>query len=298
MDDEQRRDELNPAAEPISLEDKIVAVLYQLSKKQKEIARFLLDHQDFVAFASASDVGAKTHTSAATVVRFCQALGYEGYVHLQAAIRERIPVHRTTVQRIEDRLTSPIPKEDLLARVFAADIRNIERTAVLTTNDRLQAAVAEMRRARQILVVGAGLAASLAVFLTHSLQAIGLPARSVTGGGEPLALALAFLQPEDVVMGISFWRNLRDVVGAVRQAREIGAKTIGITDSELAPLARLSDYPFLVATEGVAHGLSPASALSLLNAFVATLSLDMPEQVVESLRLVDEAYKRNDLLAK
>ncbi len=295
---DERKDESDFAAEPLVLEDKIFGALSQLSKKQKEIARFILDHRDFVAFASASEVGARTHTSAATVVRFCQALGYEGYVHFQASIREQIPFRRTAVQRIEERLTSPIPKEDLLARVFAADIRNIERTAVLAANGHLQAAVAEMRRARQILVVGGGAAAALAMFLAHSLQAIGLPTRSITGGGEPLALALAFLQPKDMVIGIGFWRNLRDVVEVIQQAREIGAKTIGITDSNLSPLARLSDYPFLVATEGVAHNLSPAAALSLLNAFIATLSFDIPEQVIESLRLVDKAYKRSDLLTE
>ena len=36
------------------------------------------------------------------------------------------------------------------------------------------------------------------------------PVRTVTSGEEPLALALAFLQPEDVVVGISFRRTPRD----------------------------------------------------------------------------------------
>ena len=295
---DEYKGESGSAAGQTTLEDKIVAALPQLSKKQKEIARFILDHQDFVAFASASEVGARTQTSAATVVRFCQALGYEGYVHLQAAIRERIPMHWTTVQRIEGRLTRPIPKEDILARVFATDIHNIERTAALTVNDRLQAAATEIRHARQTLVVGSGLAASLAAFLAHSLQAMGLPGRSIVGGGEPLALALAFLQPKDVVVGIGFWRNLKDVVEAIQQARTVGAKSIGITNSELSPLARLSDYAFLVATDGVAHSLSPVAAVSLLNALIATLSLDDPEQVVRSLRRVDAAYKQSGLLAE
>lgn len=293
---DKRKGEADSVAERVALEDRIVATLPQFSKKQKEIARFILDNQDLVIFASASDVGARTHSSAATVVRFCQALGYKGYAHLQAAIRGQTLVHRTAVQRIEELLTHPIPQKDLLARVFATDIRNIERTAALLANDRLQAAVAEIRHARQILVVGGGLTAAVAAFFAHALQVIGLPAHNATCGGEPLALALAFLQAEDVVVGIGFRRILKDVAQAIQQAQAIGAKTIGITDSELSPLARMSDYPFLVATDGVAYGLSPAAALSLSNAFVATLSFDIPQQVVESLNLVDEAYRRNNLL--
>jgi DNA-binding MurR/RpiR family transcriptional regulator len=280
------------------LEDKVVAALSQLSKKQKEIARFILDNQDFVAFASASDVADRTQTSAATVVRFCQALGYEGYVHLQESIRGWIPIHQTPVQRIKEQLASPIPKEDLLTRAFASDIRNIERTAELTANGRLQAAVDEIGCARQILVIGDGAAAAVARFFAHALQVIGLPARSITCGGEPLAMALAFLQPEDLVICIGFWRNLRDVVGAILRAQEVGAKTIGVTDSRLSPLARLSDFPFLVTTDSVAHNLSLAAAISLLNGFVAILSYSIPEQVIKSLHLLDESYKRSELLAE
>jgi DNA-binding MurR/RpiR family transcriptional regulator len=280
------------------LEDKIVATVPRLSKKQKEIARFILDNQDFVAFASANDIATRTQTSAATVVRFCQALGYEGYVHLQEAVRGWIPIHQTPVQRIQERLVSPIPREDLLAHAFAADIHNIERTADLTVSHLLQAAVDKMGCARRILVVGDGLAAAPAVFFAHALQVIGLPGQSITCGGEPLALALAFLQPEDVVVGIGLWRNLRDVVGAIQQAREIGATTIGVTDSRLSPLARQSDYPFLVATDGVAHSLSLVAVVSLLNVMLAALSYSMPQQVIEALHLVDEAYKRSALLAE
>jgi DNA-binding MurR/RpiR family transcriptional regulator len=295
---DEHKGQSSSAGHPGELDDAIVAALPEMSKKQREIARFILDNPDTVAFASAGDVGTRTQSSAATVVRFCQALGYEGYVELQATIRERMRLRRTMVQRLEERLADPIPQDDLLARVFAADIRNIERLAELTDSDRLQAAAAEIRRARQILVVGGGLTATVAGFFTHALRVIGLQARSVVGGGEPLALALAFLRPEDVVIGISFWRNLRDVVQAIQEAQDAGATTIGITDSKLSPLARWPDYSFLVATDGVAHSLSPVATLSLLNAFVAALSSDMPAQVVESLQLVDRAYRRSGLLAE
>jgi DNA-binding MurR/RpiR family transcriptional regulator len=233
---------------------------------------------------------------AATVVRCCQALGYQGYIQLQMQVREGMSFRRTAVQRLEERMAAPVPREDILARVFATDIANIERTAVLAGADQLQAAVTAIRLARRILVLGDGLAAGLVSYLAHAFQVIGLPAQGVIGGGEPLGLALAFLQSEDVVVAIGFWRNLRDIVRAVAYAKEVGAQTIGITDNKLSPLARLATHPFVVATDSVAHSLSPVAAVSLLNALVAALSFEMPERVVDCLRRVDEAYRRNDLL--
>jgi DNA-binding MurR/RpiR family transcriptional regulator len=282
--------------ESLSLADRVLTVLPQMSRKQQRIARFILNNQEFVAFASAGDVAARTHSSAATVVRCCQALGYQGYIQLQLHVREGISFQRTALQRLEARLAAPVPREDVLSRVFATDIANIERTAVLTAGDRLQAAVTALRNAPRILVLGDGLAAGLVRYLAHAFQVIGLPAHGVVGGGEPLGLALAFLQPGDVVVAIGFWRNLSNIVRAVDHANDVGAQTIGVTDNRLSPLARITTFPFLVATDGVAHSLSPAATVSLLNAFVAALSFEMPEQVGDSLRRVEAAYRRNDLL--
>lgn len=286
------------SADTETLSARIIATLPSLSRKQKRIARFILDNQEYVAFSSAADVGAQTDSSAATVVRLCQALGYGGYIELQLVLREGISSQRTAIQRLEDRLRAPAPNDDVLARVFATDMHNLERTMALTDGGSFSDAVAELRRARRILVVGDGLSAGLAVLFAHMLQVIGLPAHCVTGGGEPLALALAFLQPDDLVFAIGFWRNLRDIVQAVQQARDLGAKTIGVTDNRLSPLAHLPDYSFLATTDGAAQGVSPAGFVSLLNALLAATSLEIPEQVGASLRRVDEAYRRNELLTE
>jgi DNA-binding MurR/RpiR family transcriptional regulator len=256
----------------------------------------VLDSPDSVAFASASEVGAKTGTSAATVVRFCQALGFEGYIQLQQAIRERMSLQRTAMQRLEQQMAERTAEEDLLTRVLATDIHNIERTAMLSSRDRFQAAAEDIRRARQVLIVGSGLAAMLVEYLVYSLQRMDVPTRSVTGGEEPLAMALAFVHPEDVVIGISFRRNPRYSMKALEQARIVEATSIGIADSELSPLFQLADYSFPVVMDNVAHSPSPVAAVSLLNALIAILSLSAPEQTADSLQKIDATYKQSGLL--
>jgi DNA-binding MurR/RpiR family transcriptional regulator len=275
---------------------KIAAVLPELSKKHKAIAQFVLDSPEVLVFASAAEVGSRTGTSAATVVRFCQALGYKGFSQLQAEARERAAAQRVAVHRLETRLDGETPEQDLSTRVFATDIHNLERTALLTRGEHLREAASQVRHARQILVVGSGLAAPLADFLTHWLQTLALPARSITGGEEPLALALAFLQSDDAFIGISLQPGPRYMLRALQEARTRNATIIVLADSELSSAGQLADYRFLVATEGAAHGPSLAAAISLLNAFVASLSSDDPDQTARSLRKVSASYRRSGLL--
>jgi len=282
----------------ITLRETITSNFPGLTKKQKEIAHFVLDNEYFVACASAEEIAEKTNTSAATVVRFCQAMGLDGYTHLQQAIKKKLPGYLTTVQRIEKKLARPIAENDVAARVFSTDMDNIERTASLLRSERFEAAVAEICRATGILVVGEGLAGPAALLFAHSLKVMGFPAQVATSGGVPLALALelASLKPTDLLICISFWRYLRENVEAMYRAKEIGAKTIAITDNELSPLAGLADYPFLTATDGVAHSLSIAASISLINSFIAALSFEVPDQTIHSLRKVDASYKESKLL--
>jgi DNA-binding MurR/RpiR family transcriptional regulator len=279
-----------------ALAGRVSAALPQMSKKHQKIARFVLDQPDLVAFAPASEIGVRTETSAATVVRFCQVLGYEGYPQLQEAIRSQLLLRRTAVQRLEEQMEGPANGQDLLTRVFATDIQNIEDTAVITSVERVQAAAAAIRGARQVLVVGSALASTLVECLAYALQVMDIPTRSVTGGEEPLALALAFLQPEDVVIGISFRREPRYTLTALEHARNLGAPTIGIANSKLSPVLHHADHPFQVVTDGVGSSPSPVAAVALLNALVAAVQLGDPEQVARFQEQLNQTYKQSRLL--
>lgn len=260
------------------------------------MARLIIDNEYLVAFASAAEVAEEAGVSAATVVRLCQALGYEGYPHLRASIRQRFHRFVPTTQRLEERLTAPVPKEDVLMRVFATSIDSIKHTLGLITPEEFQGAIDAIGRAAAILVVGGGLSAPPALFLSHSLKVMGFRVRVVTTGGIPLSLENSALESDDLLICIGFWRYFREIVTTMRWAREIGAARIAITDSEVSPLAQLADYAFVATTESVGHSVSPLASIALIDAIVAALCFERPRETLAALRHVDAAYKETDLL--
>ena len=48
----------------------------------------IVDHLDEVAFQTAEELARRANTSSSTVVRFSQALGFEGFPELQGSARE------------------------------------------------------------------------------------------------------------------------------------------------------------------------------------------------------------------
>lgn len=278
-----------------SLESRIAAVFPQLSGSRRKLARFVLDNGLFVAFASASELGEQVGVSAATVVRFCQTLGYEGFPEFQLNVRATIPTYLRAVQGLE-RGDGRLSQDELTKRVFDLDCQNIRRTAELLPSDRFQAAVAALSKASDILVIGAGLSAAPVVYFGHSLNVMGLNARTVTGGGIPLAAELVKLKPTSVLVAFSIWRYVAETVRAMDRAASAGATRIAISDSVVSPLAQRADLAFQVATPGAAHSLSITAAISLVNAFVAALASARPEETARALREIDSAYREGKLV--
>src|ERR671932_281398 len=60
----------------------------EFSRSQKDVAQYVVDHLDEVAFHTAEELARRASTSSSTVVRFSQALGFEGFPELQEAARE------------------------------------------------------------------------------------------------------------------------------------------------------------------------------------------------------------------
>src|ERR671913_1640974 len=65
----------------------------EFSRSQKDVAQYVVDHLDEVAFHTAEELARRASTSSSTVVRFAQALGFEGFPELQEAAREEYRHH-------------------------------------------------------------------------------------------------------------------------------------------------------------------------------------------------------------
>jgi DNA-binding MurR/RpiR family transcriptional regulator len=283
-------------SDPASPRERITAAFAGLSPKQRRLARFFLDHEDVVAFASANDIGERTATSAATVVRFCRALGYEGYTALQSAIRAKFPQYRTFVQKLAERMASDNFTENLPAQIIRANTNDIRQTLGRVSDTDLAKTVAAIVRARKIRIFGSGLSAAAAVSAEHALTVLGFSARAYIDGGLTQMMEVSRLTDQDLVIVISVWRYLRHTVEVAEAARAAGAVCLALTDSLVAPVATLADHVFIADIEGALHSRSLAGILSLIDLISAAIVAERPRESMDALQRIDAFYRQNDML--
>ena len=103
------------------------------SRSQKDVAQYVVDHLDEVAFHTAEELARRASTSSSTVVRVSQALGFEGFPELQEAAREEYRHHHRTAATHPSGFENAAPLFSLdqtpFEQAVAADHVNVEETA-------------------------------------------------------------------------------------------------------------------------------------------------------------------------
>lgn len=268
----------------------------KMSKGQKIIAEFILNDYDKAAFMTALKLGDKVGVSESTVVRFAMALGYDGYPELQKSLQEMVRNKLTTIQRIE--MTSELSQSMVLRSVLKADINNIRMTIDEINTDIFDEIVDMIYASRRVYIMGLRSSAPLAQFLAYYLNYILDNVRIVTSGVNDVIEQLIYIQPDDVLIGISFPRYSRRIVEAMDFAKKRNAKIIAITDSLLSPLASYADHSLVAKSDIASFVDSLVAPFSVLNALIVSIGLRKRDEVSEHFKELERIWDEYDVYIK
>ena len=268
------------------------------SKGQKLIAGFILESYDKAAFMTASRLGKTVNVSESTVVRFAAELGYDGYPAMQKALQEMIRSKLTSIQRIEvsnDR----IGNQDILSMVMQSDMDKIHMTLEETNREDFDRAVSAIVDARHIYILGVRSAAAIATFLGFYFNLIFDNVVMITANTPSEVFeSLLRVGEEDVIIGVSFPRYSSRAVQAVRFARDRGATTIAITDSEASPLAQISQYTLKARSDMASFVDSLVAPLSLVNALLVEVSRKKNEDLSKTFQTLEKIWEEYGVYEK
>jgi DNA-binding MurR/RpiR family transcriptional regulator len=274
------------------LRARIQARLGDMSPKQRTLARFLLENRSQAVFASASELGAAVDTSAATVVRFAQLLGYEGFLQLRESLRDEVMAFRTFPDQLSDLARQASAADDgLLGRALATERENLAATSRLLDGHSLTALAERIATARRTILIGSGVGSAVVRLVAGHLTRVGLPI-VVPADTVDAVSALAHAGPDDVLFGVSFWRFDRTTSEHFRDGRRRGATTGAIVDSPVYPAADDIDHLLVVSSTNAGHGPSVVAACAVANALLSAIILTDFERFSRAIERVEDAYAR------
>ncbi|WP_255301179.1 MurR/RpiR family transcriptional regulator [Bacillus sp. Marseille-P3800] len=217
----------------------LTEMLPSLPPSEKKIANYIMNHPKDVISLTANEIGKRSDTSSAAVIRLCKSLGLKGLPDLKLRIAGDLQKHNDPgVRDIEpnESLTSIIDK------MTNNSIQTIQETAELLDTRQLEKAVHVLKTARKIHFFGIGASSIIAQdalqkFLridktAYAFSDIHLASTLVSTGND-----------QDVAIGISFSGQTKEVKQFLEIAKSKGLTTISLCKYGQSIVSEQADIP-------------------------------------------------------
>ena len=247
------------------------------SRSQKDVAQYIVDHLDEVAFATAEELARRANTSSSTVVRFSQALGFEGFPELQTSAREefrrRVAAgsgsgagHGLNGNGASNAAPLFSLDQSEFETAVAADHVNVEETARRISRRDVEAAIDAISQSRRVLIAGTDQMAFFASYRRHLLMLLDIRAEIAASPSQEALSRLGRIDGGTLVIGLSAGRPHPLVVRAMKLARHRKARTVAITDATLSEVAKLAQTRLYYSSNSPAYVRSHTALLSMIQA--------------------------------
>jgi DNA-binding MurR/RpiR family transcriptional regulator len=262
----------------------------KLSKGQKLLANYIVDHYEKAVFLTAAKLGGIVGVSESTVVRFANELGYDGYPKLQRALEEMVKNKLTSIQRFN--VTSDrIDKTHVLKYVLQSDAEKIKNTLEDINEDVFDNAVDMILNAKTIYILGVRSCASLASFMGFYFNLIFENVKLIhTNSVSEMFEQIHRIGENDVVIGISFPRYSKRTLKAMEFANSRHANVIAITDSPLSPMNQFADSSLIARSDMASFVDSLVAPLSIINALIIAICMNRKDNLMDSLEKLETIW--------
>ncbi len=261
---------------------KIKAMYDRMGRAEKKIADRIIANSDEIISMSVSELSEKCGCGDATVVRFSKRLGFTGYQEMKLAIAREMGKADST-----DGITGDDSAFDIFDKVSNEIMCALELTKNALDREQLEKAANTIMGARQVNIYGLGNSASVAVDFQHKLLRAGISA-SAFCDNHMQAISASHMTPKDVAVGISHSGSSKDIIDALKVARERGATTICFTNHGKSPILKHSDIVLFTASSETKHTIlglnSRIIQLAIVNSiyyYITSRSLDEVDTAIE-----------------
>ncbi len=196
-----------------------------LPPSEKKIALYILENPQETITLTASELGKRSSTSSAAVIRLCKSLDLKGFQDLKLRIAGDLQKKKATGFRDIEPNESTL---SIIEKMTDNSVQTLRETAELLNNEELERAVEVLKNAGTIHFFGVGASSIIAQdaqqkFLRINKKATAFPDLHMA------ATLVANADENDVVVGISFSGATFEVAKILELANKKGAHTISLT---------------------------------------------------------------------
>lgn len=221
----------------------------QLRPSEQKVADTLLTPGFDITDISIEGLSKLADVSQPTIIRFANALGLKGFKELKRKLLDEMLQKDMTQQEM---VTLPVLPEDKLidipAKVIQTNIKHLQDTLKSLSSYELIRAIQAITKAKTVALFAVENSSCVAEDLKTKLIYMGINALHYL---DPhlQTVSAKNLTPNDVAIGISYTGFSGHTVDSLRMAKESGATTMAVTNSEKVLLNKYADIVLCTESE-------------------------------------------------
>ena len=228
---------------------------HKLRKSEAKVASYVLANANDVIKMRIVDLAANSEVSEPTVIRFCRALGFDGFQSFKLQLAQQLGMGSVYTQfAVDDNDTVT----DLRNKVFDTTVGSLLTVRGELNADVLEQAISTISNARRVEFYGFGASGSVAADAQHKFFRLQLSTAAYTDPHIQHMSAIA-LESDDVVVAISQSGETQALLQSVHLARDAGAKVIGLAPDNTS-LSKQCSIPIYVNMEEDLQSYTPVSS--------------------------------------
>lgn len=219
-------------------------MLHKLPPSEKKIASYILEFPQEAISLTANELGKRSSTSSAAVIRLCKSLDLKGVQDLKLRIAGDL--QKKKVAGFRDIEPNETPSS-IIEKMTNNSIQTIRETAELLSTDELSKAVEALKNAKSIHFFGVGASHIIAQDAQQKFLRINKNATAFTDL-HIVATLVANAHKDDVIVGISFSGQTNEVAKILELGNQKGAKTISLTKYGASLVSEQADIRLYTST--------------------------------------------------
>ena len=226
-----------------NLLEKISRALETLRKSDRKVATTILKDPTRATELKLADLAKAAEVSEPTVIRFCNAIGCDGFQDMKIKLARSLAFGLSTSQAA---ISDDDDVRAVVAKLFDFNLTSLDWVRNKLDFAALDQAVGILLEAKSIHFIGLGASSVVAIDAQQKFPLFGVPCNAVVDPHQ-MIIAASMMGEGDVLVAISNSGATKEIAQTARVASSHGAKTIGITGSK-SPLLRFCDVGLLVET--------------------------------------------------
>ena len=191
-----------------SLKARIIERGPSLPKRLTQVATYALEHPDEIAFGTVASIAVEADVQPSTLVRYSQAMGYQGFSELQevfrSRLRDRILNYEERIEQLRQHALSASKSHIIFQGFTEAAEKSINTLQERLEPKKLDHAVEILSKAETIYLLGLRRSFPISTYMSYAFGKLSVRNVLIDAIGGLAQEELGFATRRDAVLAISF----------------------------------------------------------------------------------------------